>query len=50
MHPRTKATLEQLETANWFSQVGTMYGVSQPEKIIMLSSWQGAVEQCSTIE
>ena len=50
MHPRTKAALEQLETANWFSQVGTMYGVSQPEKIIMLSSWQEAVEQCSTIE
>ena len=50
MHPRPKAALEQLETANWFSQVGTMYGVSQPEKIIMLSSWQEAVEQCSTIE
>jgi hypothetical protein len=50
MHPRTKATLEQLETANWFAQVGTMYGISQPEKIVMLSSWQEAVEQCSSIE
>ncbi|MFM7162229.1 MAG: hypothetical protein ACKO3P_17890 [Planctomycetaceae bacterium] len=50
MHPRTKATLEQLETANWFSQVGTVFGVSQREKIVMLPSWQKAIEQCSTIE
>lgn len=50
MHPRTKATLEQLETANWFSLVGTMYGITQPGKVIVLTSWQEAIEQCSTIE
>jgi len=50
MHPRTKATLEQLETANWFSQVGTMYGITQPGKVMVLTSWQEAIEQCSSIE
>ena len=50
MHPRTKATLQQLEVANWFSQVGTMYGITQPEKVIVLSSWQEAIERCSSIE
>lgn len=50
MHPRTKATLDQLETANWFSQVGTMYGITQPNKVIVLASWQEAIEQCSSIE
>jgi hypothetical protein len=50
MHPRTKATLEELETANWFSQVGTMYGVKQSCEVIILASWQEAIEQCSSIE
>jgi hypothetical protein len=50
MHPETKATLEQLETANWFSQVGTMYGITQPGKVIVLTSWQEAIERCSSIE
>ena len=50
MHPRTKAMLEELEKANWFSQVGTMYGVKQSCEVIILASWQEAIEQCSSIE
>jgi hypothetical protein len=50
MQPSTKATLEQLEKASWFSQVGSIEGIKHPEKIVMLTSWQDAIEQCSTIE
>jgi hypothetical protein len=50
MHPRTKATLEQLENANWFARVGSMDGIMEPEKIVMLPSWPEAIEQCSSIE
>lgn len=27
-----------------------MYGITQPEKVIVLTSWQEAIEQCSSIE
>lgn len=50
MQPSTKATLEQLEKANWFSRVGSLDGINHPDKIVMLKTWQDAVEQCSTVE
>ncbi|MFO0885063.1 MAG: hypothetical protein U0894_12890 [Pirellulales bacterium] len=27
-----------------------MYGITQPEKVIILNSWQEAIEQCSSVE
>ncbi|MCS6863484.1 MAG: hypothetical protein RMJ56_00245 [Gemmataceae bacterium] len=50
MHPRTKATLEQLEKADWFVNVGTYIGVEDRSKFILLSSWQEAIKSCSSIE
>lgn len=50
MHPRTQATLEQLEAAHWFSQVGRMNGITQPDKIILLRFWREAIEKCSSVE
>jgi hypothetical protein len=47
MHPRTIATLEQLENADWFSAVGVN---DTDEAAIVLSSWQEAIEHCSSIE
>ena len=46
MHPRTTATLEQLEKADWFVRVG----VKDTTAAIVLSSWQEAVEHCSSVE
>jgi hypothetical protein len=46
MHPRTVATLEQLEQAAWFSQLG----VKDTTAAIVLSSWQEAIEHCGSIE
>jgi hypothetical protein len=46
MHPRTQATLQQLEKANWFDKVG----VKDAATAIVLSSWRDAIEQCSSIE
>lgn len=46
MHPRTIATLEQLEKAQWFSHVG----VKDTESSIVLSSWKEAIEHCSSVE
>jgi hypothetical protein len=46
MHPRTVATLQQLEKADWFSRVG----VKDTEAAIVLSSWQEAIQQCSSVE
>ena len=46
MHPRTIATIEQLENAVWFANVG----VIDTTAAIVLSSWQEATEHCSSIE
>src|SRR6516225_8284690 len=46
MHPRTSATLEQLEKADWFARVG----VKDTTAATVLSSWQEAIEQCSSVE
>jgi hypothetical protein len=46
MHPRTVATLQQLERADWFSRVG----VKDTEAAIVLSSWQDAIQHCSALE
>lgn len=46
MHPRTEATLEQLRQVAWFSRVGAR----DVECAEVLSSWQEAVECCSTLE
>lgn len=47
MHPRTKATLEKLERADWFAHVGEK---DTTDAIIVLSSWQEAVEHCSSVD
>ncbi|MFL6546539.1 MAG: hypothetical protein ACJ8LM_15360 [Candidatus Udaeobacter sp.] len=46
MHPRTIATLDELEKAAWFSRVG----VKDAEFAIVLSSWHEAIEYCSSDE
>jgi len=44
MHPRTKATLEEAGHAQWFSCVG----VRDTEVAEVLSSWEEAIESCSS--
>ncbi len=46
MHPRTVATLNELEKAEWFSRVG----VKDTMAAIVLSSWQEAIKHCSSLE
>jgi hypothetical protein len=46
MHPRTKATIEQLKQAQWFRCVG----VRDTDAAEVLSSWYEAVESCSSPE
>ncbi|CAG0965190.1 hypothetical protein ANRL4_00911 [Anaerolineae bacterium] len=46
MHPRTKATLDDLAAANWFERVG----VADTDAAVVLSSWHEAVESCSSPE
>jgi hypothetical protein len=46
MHPQTIATVEQLERAKWFTNVG----VEDAQETIVLSSWQEAIEHCSSVE
>jgi hypothetical protein len=46
MHPRTIATLTKLEQAPWFACVG----VRDTAAAIVLSSWQEAIEHCSSVE
>jgi hypothetical protein len=46
MHTRTIATLSQLETANWFTNVG----VPDSKSATVLSSWQDAVDHCGSPE
>ena len=46
MHPRTIATLHQLDKADWFSRVG----VKDTEIAIVLASWDDAVAHCSSVD
>ncbi len=46
MHPRTAATLEHLERADWFAAVG----VRDTSAAVVLSSWVDAVESCGSLE
>jgi hypothetical protein len=46
MHPTSMAALERLEKAAWFSRVG----VRDTTTAVVLTSWQDAVEHCSTPE
>lgn len=44
MHPRTKATLEDLSASDWFARVG----VADTDAAIVLSSWYEAIESCQS--
>jgi hypothetical protein len=44
MQPKTVATMDRLEDAAWFSRVG----VHDSDVPLVLSSWQEAVEHCSS--
>jgi hypothetical protein len=46
MKPSTIATLEKLERVDWFSKVG----VPDTEVAVVLSSWDQAIEHCSSVE
>jgi len=46
MNPAILATLKRLERADWFSRVG----VKDTEAAVVLSSWDEAVEHCSSLE
>jgi hypothetical protein len=46
MNPRTTATLENLERADWFAFVG----VKDTTACNVLVSWQEAIELCSSVE
>jgi hypothetical protein len=48
MTPETKATLRQLEDADWFSLVGQHD--ANTNVAIVLSSWDEAIEHCSSME
>jgi len=50
MHPRTAATLDELNRADWFCNVGTPSGIEEPSKYILLRSWDEAVESCASLE
>jgi hypothetical protein len=43
VHPRTKATLAQLDAATWFEHVGE----PGSDNVIVLTSWQEALASCS---
>jgi hypothetical protein len=44
MHPRTIATLDELENITWFTRVG----VRDTAAAIVLSSWREAIDHCSS--
>lgn len=46
MKLETRATLEQLEKAVWFSTVG----VTDSQAVTVVSSWDEALEQCNSVE
>jgi hypothetical protein len=46
MHPRTKATLEDAQRAQWFNCVG----IRDTEAAVVLSSWGEAIESCNSLD
>lgn len=46
MHPRTIATLHELESAAWFSRVG----VVDTQAVPVLQSWEDAIRHCSSLK
>jgi hypothetical protein len=46
MHPRTIATLDELEKADWFCRVG----VRDTTAALLLSSWPEAIQSCGSAE
>lgn len=46
MHDRTRATLAQLEGAEWFRSVGR----KDTDAAIVLSSWEDAIVSCASLE
>ena len=50
MQPQTAATLEQLEKADWFTNVGTFGGIQDRSKVILVRSWREAIDRCSSVE
>lgn len=46
MKPQTLAAVQQLENVEWFAKVG----VKDAQKAIVLSSWEEAIEHCSSME
>ncbi|HEY6256972.1 MAG TPA: hypothetical protein VIY51_14390 [Xanthobacteraceae bacterium] len=46
MHPRTVATLNELEKAAWFSRVG----IKEGSDAAVVSTWLEAIEYCSSFE
>jgi hypothetical protein len=47
MHPRTIATLEELENARWFSRVGIK---KDSTTAIVVGSWPEAIEHCDSFD
>jgi hypothetical protein len=48
LHARALATVEQLESRDWFTQLGTINGITQPDKIILVASWDEAMTYCTS--
>lgn len=48
MHPRTKLTLEELENANWFVNVGKPYPSEDLDTLIYVKTWKEAIGWCSS--
>ncbi len=48
MHPRTKNTLDKLESVEWFSKVGQKS--DRVSTATVLTSWDKAIASCSNIE
>lgn len=46
MKPETLTTLDQLERADWFANVG----VRDAQRAIVLTSWEEAIDHCSALE
>lgn len=50
MHERTIKVLKRLEGCDWFSNVGTNNGIPEGSIVALLSSWNEAIESCSSLE
>lgn len=50
MQPQTAATLQQLEGADWFANVGTQSCIEDRSHVILVSSWREAIDRCSSLE